>query len=1236
MIPKTLDNLFFKTAVHQCNDFVVITDADSLILYVNPSFEIHTGYKLKSIKGKNISIVKSGLHNNTFYKKLWSNLKKGNPVSQVFINKKKNGELYYENKTITPIKNEKGKIEFYLSTSKDFTKEYTLKKEVIDQNNFIQSIVKNTDALIVGLDIDANIVLFNSACEKLTGYKFADVKGKNVINTFIPKQERKAAQDFFKNISENRRNSKKHINTWLTKNKKELLIKWSSTYLQVSNNDGLFLLCTGIDVTKEKENEDKLIALNNQLDEKVKARTNEIRLLNKEILLKNNLLHKINSNLPSIVYYLNVKSKQITLINNKINDTVLFPFENDVCIDFKDFVSLFNTKSNKAISIKQFLDKKNSNEYVFCYNSENIYLQHKTVVFEFDKNNKPNVYLGVLTDVTHLKTIQHRLEESQRIAHIGTWDWNVQTNELYWTDEIYRIFELDPELFKPSYTTFLEIIHQEDRKLLEDTVHYAVNNNTPYELIHRLETQPGKIKYVIENGVCHYDEYGKPLKMIGTVRDITETEYTKKRLEESQKHTKIGTWEYNLVTKKLINSKQLYELWEVNPLQFEITRDFILQGIHKEDINRILEIENETIKNGKSYSVEYRITTALGNQKHVRRNGYVENDSKGVPVKLFGSVQDITEEWKQKNKLLNYYATLENSLSAIFTNDFDSKIEYANPSAIKMWGYASLEEMLKDKPYVYNYWHPDDVSKVSECLKLVLTHGFCPSEKPYKAIKKNGEIALIKFNLSLIKDVNNNPISMTGSFYDVTEELKIKKEIEESDKKLQSLLSNIDEIVYGIDFEEGDMTIGNLFFVSGKSKEIIGYSAEEFKNSANLWYSLIHPDDVQFVFESTMEAINLKKSVIRAYRMKHGLTGEYRWFEDKFTPDFDKDGNLKLFYGSASDVTDRKNLEISLIENEVKYRSLYENALVGIFRTNIKTKKAVDANNVCVKLFGYDSKVDFFENFISTERYANIETRNALLAKLKINNSIENEEILFLKKDGTPFWGNTSVKLLEGGELMEGVVVDVTLSKMYEKQLKNNLDEKDLLIKEVHHRVKNNLQIISSLLKLQMQKHHNPILIEALTESRERVRAIALIHEKMYMSDDISTIDFCEYLNNLVKSIYALHKDRNVQLTMNLEKFITDINVAIPLALVCYEIFSNAFKHAFNDKQKGELVVDLINNNGKICIKILDNGSGFSVENIDEQKSLGWNLINNLSKQAKATIAIKSKIGHGSEFIISL
>lgn len=228
------------------------------------------------------------------------------------------------------------------------------------------------------------------------------------------------------------------------------------------------------------------------------------------------------------------------------------------------------------------------------------------------------------------------------------------------------------------------------------------------------------------------------------------------------------------------------------------------------------------------------------------------------------------------------------------------------------------------------------------------------------------------------------------------------------------------------------------------------------------------------------------------------------------------------------------------------------------------------------------------------------------------------------------------MKILPDEGVIEGFIADITVSKTYEEKLKKSLTEKDLLLKEIHHRVKNNLQIISSLLKLQIQKNDHPILREALTESRERVRAMALIHERMYLSDDIATINFCEYLSNLTKSIHLLHKDKKIKLVLNLEQFITDINIAIPLALICYEIISNAYKHAFKIEKCGELCVDLKNNHDKITIQISDNGSGFNIEDIDQSKSLGLSLIYNLTKQVKASINIKSEPNHGSEFLISL
>lgn len=1231
-----LDNLFFRTAVHQCDDFVIVTDADANVLYVNPAFEKHTGFKLKEIKDKNISLIKSGLHNKTFYKKLWTELKKGNSISKVFINKNKKGDIYYENKTITPIKNSVGKIEYYLSTSKDFTKEVQLRQEVISQNKFIQGVIKSTDALIIGLDKSSNIVLFNGACEKLTGYKAKEVLGKNIFDVLIPKKDIAKIKRVFNDIVLRKNKVVKHENVWQTKSNSEYLISWSNTILS-DGVDDFFILATGINITKERENENKLLELNASLDQKVKQRTAEVENLNSGISIKNELLKKINSSLPALVYLFNVKSKKLKLINNKINSAVDFPVNIDVELDFKTFASYLQPSKHVKLTAKLFFNENSNQEYIYSVNKETYFLQHKPVVFESDAKGNPLVYLGTLTDVTKLKVIQQNYEQSQAIAHIGTWDWDIETGALDWSDEIYRIFELDPKIFTPSYTTFLEIIHQEDRPLLERTLAYAIENKLEYELIHRLETKPGKIKYVIEQGVCYYDEDGKPIRMIGTVRDITDSEYTKKRLEESQELTKTGSWEYNLITGKFIATKQLYAIWDLNPLVDSISMEFITERITPRYFQLVMDSREKAIKNKTKEIVEYEITTAKNITKHVRRTVFAEYDSKGNAIKLFGSVQDITDEWEQKNKLLNYFSTLENSLSAIFTSDFTGKILYANKMAVNMWGYENMDEMIKEREFAENYWCADEFEKVTDCLKETVNKGYCVSKEPYKALRKNGEVGFIKFSLTLIKDVAGTPVLMTGSFIDVTEEYKIKKEIEEADKKLKALLSNINEIVYGIEVNSDAVIDGKLFFVSAKVKELLGYDDNAFKNDSGLWHSLLHPDDVQTIYDTTINAIETKTEVVRTYRMKHGITGEYRWFEDKFSPAFDANGNIKSFYGSASDITERMLYQVKLQESEAKYRSIYENALVGIFRTNYETKEIIDGNDVCVKMFGHDTREEMFKYINSEDYFVNKEDRRRMIMSAKINNGIiSNQEVLFKKKDGTPFWVSVNARLNRETGTVDGMFVDITERKKYEEVLKQNINEKDILLKEIHHRVKNNLQVISSLLKLQLHKSNNPILKETISDSVARIRAIALLHEKMYLGDDISVINFSEYLENLTRSVYPIYKDKVVKLEFHLDDYYSDINEAMPLGLACYEIVSNAFKHAFNMLKHGELIIQIQRKKGSTKIEISDNGSGFDIQHIDITKTLGWNLINNLIKQAKGNLEVITEINKGSKFIITL
>ncbi|KAA0003254.1 MAG: PAS domain S-box protein [Thermoplasmata archaeon] len=131
-----------------------------------------------------------------------------------------------------------------------------------------------------------------------------------------------------------------------------------------------------------------------------------------------------------------------------------------------------------------------------------------------------------------LRKSEIRLAEAQKIAHLGNWDWNILTNELYWSDEIYRIFGLQPQEFGATYDAFLDMIHPEDRELVERSVNEALNKNKPYSIDHRIVLPSGEVRVVHEQAEVTFDKSGKPIRMVGTVQDITARKQMEKNLKK--------------------------------------------------------------------------------------------------------------------------------------------------------------------------------------------------------------------------------------------------------------------------------------------------------------------------------------------------------------------------------------------------------------------------------------------------------------------------------------------------------------------------------------------------------------------------------------------------------------------------------------------------------------------------------------------------------------------------------
>jgi two-component sensor histidine kinase len=194
----------------------------------------------------------------------------------------------------------------------------------------------------------------------------------------------------------------------------------------------------------------------------------------------------------------------------------------------------------------------------------------------------------------------------------------------------------------------------------------------------------------------------------------------------------------------------------------------------------------------------------------------------------------------------------------------------------------------------------------------------------------------------------------------------------------------------------------------------------------------------------------------------------------------------------------------------------------------------------------------------------------------------------------------------------------------HEEVLKASLREKDVLLKEIHHRVKNNLQVISSLLNLQSGAVTEPAVLAMFTESQNRIKSMALIHEKLYQSKDLARIDFAEYVRNLANHLYRSYvvNANLISLKLNIENIHLNVDTAIPCGLMLNELVSNALKYAFPHGQKGEIGISLLRQNGEqLVLVVKDNGVGLPQDfDIKNSKSLGLKLVNILTKQLKGDL----------------
>jgi len=331
---------------------------------------------------------------------------------------------------------------------------------------------------------------------------------------------------------------------------------------------------------------------------------------------------------------------------------------------------------------------------------------------------------------------------------------------------------------------------------------------------------------------------------------------------------------------------------------------------------------------------------------------------------------------------------------------------------------------------------------------------------------------------------------------------------------------------------------------------------------------------------------------------------------------------------------ERKQVEEALKKSEEKYRTILENIEDAYYEVDIAGNFTFFNDSLC-KISGYtkDELMGMNNRQFMDQKNAKkvYQTFNKVYNTGKPNKGFDYK---FIRKDGNKGHANASISLMKDAEGQRigfrGIIRDITQRKQAEDQIKASLREKEVLLKEVHHRVKNNLQVISSLLSLQSHHIKDKASLAMFQESQNRVQSMSLIHEKLYQSNNLSRIDMNEYTKDLTTSLFRSYADSAsaIKLKTKVADIFLDITTAIPCGLIINELTSNALKHGFPDGRQGEIAIAMHPVNNKIELVVSDTGVGFS-EEIDFRNTttLGMQLVITLVEQLEGTIEFDRRAG---------
>ena len=567
------------------------------------------------------------------------------------------------------------------------------------------------------------------------------------------------------------------------------------------------------------------------------------------------------------------------------------------------------------------------------------------------ENQSLKKYVGSAIDVTEhelltqdLRRREAYLAEAQRLSHTGSWAWNVRTDALFWSEEIFRIYGYSPQETGPTWEQLLQRVHPKDRPQIEQRARMEATGNEWIDSYgdFRIVLPDGTIKYL--HSVAHpVTQSGEVTEVIGTVMDVTKQELLTQELRrreaylaEAQKLSHTGSFGWKPDTGEIVWSDETYRIFEYDH-SVKPTIDSLVQRVHPDDRADVKEVTNRAFAGATDFEHAYRLLLPDGRLKYVHAIAHVLQDASGNR-EFVGAVTDVTERKTAEEALRSSEAYLAEAQRLSQTGSWawspDQDIRYWSEECYRVLGFDPRDGVPRMEQLIQRI-HPDDQSVFRESAKRA-KHDKLREEIDYRIVHPGGAVRNIHSIGHPVFSPRGDLIEYIGTNIDVTERMAAEDKIREQESELRQIVDLVPQLVsvFGPD--------GERLYANRIGLDYIGLSLEEWRQSPGSglsFPSFFHPDDRERAARTYSDNVRSGGSAFELEFRLRKHDGTYRWFLVRFNPLRDDQGQITRWYAALTDIEDRKQKEDSLRRENVALREEIDKA--SMFEEIVGTSPAL-------------------------------------------------------------------------------------------------------------------------------------------------------------------------------------------------------------------------------------------------------------------------------------------------------